>query len=70
MVFKYSSNVYRPVLLSALKFRWLVVVAASILVIISIWLATRFGSEFIPQLDESDQYSLLIPNLSCWSDTG
>ncbi|GAC17152.1 nickel and cobalt resistance protein CnrA [Paraglaciecola arctica BSs20135] len=46
--------VYRPVLLAALKLRWFVVVAAAILVIICIWLATRLGSEFIPQLNEGD----------------
>jgi cobalt-zinc-cadmium resistance protein CzcA len=49
-----AKYVYRPVLLGALKFRWLVVVTASVLVIISIWLASRLGSEFIPQLDEGD----------------
>ena len=49
-----AKYVYRPVLLAALKLRWFVVVAAAALVIISIWLATRLGSEFIPQLDEGD----------------
>ncbi|MGK0305614.1 MAG: cobalt-zinc-cadmium resistance protein CzcA [Gammaproteobacteria bacterium] len=49
-----AKYVYRPLLLGALKFRWLVVVTASVLVIISIWLASRLGSEFIPQLDEGD----------------
>lgn len=49
-----AKYVYRPVLLGALKFRWLVLVAAGVLVIISIWLASRLGSEFIPQLDEGD----------------
>ncbi|MFT6284351.1 MAG: cobalt-zinc-cadmium resistance protein CzcA [Arenicella sp.] len=49
-----AKYVYRPVLLGALKLRWLVLVVASALVIISIWLAPRLGSEFIPQLDEGD----------------
>lgn len=49
-----AKYIYRPVLLEALKLRWLVLVAASVLVIISICMASRLGSEFIPQLDEGD----------------
>jgi cobalt-zinc-cadmium resistance protein CzcA len=49
-----AKYVYRPVLLAALKLRWWVLVAAAVLVIFSIWLASRLGSEFIPQLDEGD----------------
>jgi cobalt-zinc-cadmium resistance protein CzcA len=49
-----AKYVYRPVLFWALKLRWMVLVAAAVLVIISIWLASRLGSEFIPQLDEGD----------------
>lgn len=49
-----AKYVYRPILLGALKFRWLVLVVVGVLVLISIWLATRLGSEFIPQLDEGD----------------
>ncbi|MFT4807909.1 MAG: cobalt-zinc-cadmium resistance protein CzcA [Paraglaciecola sp.] len=49
-----AKYVYRPVLFWALKLRWMVLVAAGVLVIISIWLASRLGSEFIPQLDEGD----------------
>lgn len=45
---------YRPVLLWALKLRWLVVSASSVLVVVSIWLGMRLGSEFVPQLDEGD----------------
>jgi cobalt-zinc-cadmium resistance protein CzcA len=46
--------VYRPILIGALKLRWLVVLLATILVVTSVWLSTRLGSEFIPQLDEGD----------------
>jgi cobalt-zinc-cadmium resistance protein CzcA len=49
-----AKYIYRPLLLAALKFRWLVLVVASILVVISIGVASRLGSEFIPQLDEGD----------------
>ena len=49
-----AKYIYRPLLLGALKFRWLILVAAALLVFISIWLASRLGSEFIPQLNEGD----------------
>ena len=43
-----------PLLLLALKFRWIVVGSASLLVVLSLWLATTLGSEFVPQLNEGD----------------
>ncbi|OFE12487.1 cation transporter [Pseudohongiella acticola] len=45
---------YKPLLVGALKLRWLVVVCATILVAVSAWLATTLGSEFVPQLNEGD----------------
>jgi cobalt-zinc-cadmium resistance protein CzcA len=49
-----AKSVYRPVLLWALKLRWLVIGSATLLVIVSVWLGMRLGSEFVPQLDEGD----------------
>jgi cobalt-zinc-cadmium resistance protein CzcA len=49
-----AKSVYRPVLLWALKLRWLVMISATGLVVISVWLAMRLGSEFVPQLNEGD----------------
>lgn len=49
-----AKSVYRPVLLWALKLRWLVIGSATLLVVVSVWLSMRLGSEFIPQLDEGD----------------
>ncbi|GAB54368.1 nickel and cobalt resistance protein CnrA [Glaciecola punicea ACAM 611] len=49
-----AKSIYRPLLVAALKLRWLVVLLATILVVVSIWLSTRLGAEFIPQLDEGD----------------
>ncbi len=46
--------VYKPLLLWAMKLRWLVLTAAAGFVAFSIWLATTLGSEFIPQLNEED----------------
>ena len=45
---------YRPLLLLALKLRWIVLGAATALVIFCVWLASTLGSEFIPQLNEGD----------------
>ena len=57
---------YRPVLAAALRFRWLVVGAAVLLVAVSSGLAARLGTEFIPNLDEGDiaVHALRIPGTS------
>ena len=44
--------IYRPILEFSLRFRWLVALPMLILFAASLWLFTRLGSEFIPQLDE------------------
>lgn len=49
-----SKSLYQPLLLLALKLRYLVVIAASALVAVAIWLASSLGTEFIPQLNEED----------------
>ena len=49
-----AKAVYKPLLILALRFRWLVVGSATALVVVSIWLATTLGSEFVPQLNEGD----------------
>jgi len=58
-----AKKLYRPLLLGAFKQRSLVLGGAVILVILSAWLSTRLGSEFIPQLDEGDiaLHALRIP---------
>lgn len=58
-----TKTLYAPVLRLALRFRWLVLGAASALVLACIWLLTTLGSEFIPQLDEGDiaLHALRIP---------
>ncbi len=54
---------YQPLLLAALHLRLPVLGGALVLTISSAWLATRLGSEFIPQLDEGDiaLHALRIP---------
>lgn len=59
-------RLYRPILKAALRWRWPVVASALVLVIVSGSLATRLGSEFIPNLDEGDiaMHALRIPGTS------
>ena len=54
---------YQPLLISALNYKAFILGAALLLVITCAWLATRLGSEFIPQLDEGDiaLHALRIP---------
>lgn len=54
LVIRSAKNIYQPLLLIALRSRWLVLSAASLLVAVSLWLATTLGSEFVPQLNEGD----------------
>ncbi len=49
-----GKSAYRPIIHLALKLRWIVLVGSVVLVVGSLWLATRLGSEFVPQLDEGD----------------
>ena len=44
--------IYTPLLNLALRFRWLALGAAVVLFGSSLWVFTRLGAEFIPQLDE------------------
>ena len=54
VVIRGAKSAYKPILLLALKFRWIVVGFATLLVVVCLWLATTLGSEFVPQLDEGD----------------
>ena len=49
-----AKSLYKPLLIGAMKLRWLVLSLAMVLVAFSIWLASTLGSEFIPQLNEED----------------
>lgn len=50
----FFKRAYAPLLGFAMRFRWLVVLPMVALFGCSIWLFTRLGAEFIPQLDEGD----------------
>ena len=57
---------YRPLLWLSLKLRYLLVIAAVVLVAGSALLASKLGSEFIPNLDEGDiaLHALRVPGTS------
>jgi Cu(I)/Ag(I) efflux system membrane protein CusA/SilA len=45
---------YKPIIWLTLRLRWLVVVAASVILIATIYPLTRLGSEFMPPINEGD----------------
>jgi cobalt-zinc-cadmium resistance protein CzcA len=57
---------YRPVLDFALRRRGAVIAGAALLTLLCGWLATRLGTEFIPNLDEGDiaMHALRVPGTS------
>ena len=58
--------VYRPVLDVSLRAPWAVTLAATALVMATLWPASRLGSEFMPELDEGDLLYMptTLPGLS------
>jgi len=58
--------IYRPLLLLALRFRWLTVAFAVLIVAACALLVPRLGTEFVPNLDEGDiaMHALRIPGTS------
>jgi Cu(I)/Ag(I) efflux system membrane protein CusA/SilA len=61
-----AAAVYRPFLVLALRHPWGVTLAASVLVLATLWPASRLGSEFMPELDEGDLLYMptTLPGLS------
>ena len=61
-----ARRAYAPMLAAALRFRVPVVAAAVVLMLACGFLATRLGSEFVPNLDEGDiaMHALRIPGTS------
>ncbi|KZZ07070.1 cation transporter [Oleibacter sp. HI0075] len=60
------TRMYQPLLALTLKVRVPIIGLAAVLVLLSIWQATRLGSEFAPNLDEGDiaMHALRIPGTS------
>jgi len=61
-----AGALYRPALNWVIQGRWAVVIAATLLIAISGYQATKLGSEFAPNLDEGDiaMHALRIPGTS------
>jgi cobalt-zinc-cadmium resistance protein CzcA len=66
MVMSAAERAYRPALGFSLRHRWPMVAGALGLTLACGWLATRMGTEFIPNLDEGDiaMHALRIPGTS------
>lgn len=66
IVVKSSVSLYKPALSFCLKYQKSVLGAAVALVVLSGFIATRLGSEFMPQLDEGDiaLHAMRIPGTS------
>lgn len=66
LIVRTAKNVYAPVLETALRLRVLFVAGAVMFVLLCGFIASRMGSEFIPQLDEGDLavQALRIPGTS------
>ncbi len=65
-VLKWIRNIYKPLLSFSLNNRSAVITFAGVLVILSLLLSTRIGSEFLPTLDERDLaiHALRVPGTS------
>ncbi|HEX5133149.1 MAG TPA: CusA/CzcA family heavy metal efflux RND transporter [Candidatus Krumholzibacteria bacterium] len=65
-VIRAAKRVYAPALARSLRYRWPVVAVAAVLVVASVLVGSRLGSEFVPSLDEGDiaLHALRIPSTS------
>lgn len=63
---QWAKNIYAPALDMAMNNKGLTVTVATVIVILSLLLTTRMGSEFIPSLDEEDiaLHAIRIPGTS------
>src|SRR5712692_7553990 len=57
---------YRPVILLALRFRWITILGAIAVLAISVWPAAKLGTEFLPTLNEGTLFYMptTLPGLS------
>jgi Cu(I)/Ag(I) efflux system membrane protein CusA/SilA len=61
-----AAAAYRPFLMLALRHPWAVTAAATMLILATLWPASRLGTEFMPELDEGDLLYMptTLPGLS------
>jgi len=66
----FFQKLYAPVLSVAIRIKYVILSAAAILTIISIFIFTRMGGEFIPQLEEGDYaFHCILPQGSSLSQS-
>jgi cobalt-zinc-cadmium resistance protein CzcA len=65
-VMRAAHTFYAPLLAAAIRRRTWVITGAAVLTLLGGWVATRLGTEFIPNLDEGDiaMHALRIPGTS------
>lgn len=66
IIVRSAKRAYEPLLYGAVRNRWAVVTVATAFIAFCLLVATRMGSEFIPQLDEGDMavQAMRIPSTS------
>lgn len=66
LIIHLAKKIYEPLLKTALFFRYIVLLAAGVFVVFCLFLASRMGGEFLPNLDEGDMaiHALRIPGTS------
>lgn len=61
---QFCKRLYTPLLNFGLRFRWLLVLPTLLVFAASVWLFTRLGEEFIPELDEGSETLQMIRSAS------
>ncbi|MBL9188408.1 MAG: efflux RND transporter permease subunit [Opitutaceae bacterium] len=61
---RFAKRVYTPVLNFSLRMRWLMTLTAVGIFALSVWVFSRLGAEFIPQLDEGSLAAQMIRTTS------
>lgn len=61
---RFAKRVYSPVLHFSLRMRWLMSIVAIAIFALSMWVFSRLGAEFIPQLDEGSLAAQMIRTTS------
>ena len=65
---QFCKRLYAPVLNFGLRYRWLLVLPMVLVFAGSVWLFTRLGEEFIPELDEGSETLQMIRSASAGLD--
>lgn len=66
IIMRTTYRVYKPTLTFALRFRKTTILASVGIFLVSLWIGSRLGTEFVPQLDEGDiaLHAMRVPGTS------